>query len=257
MALLKAKQYLTLDLEDRITIQRIRMMEASNWTLIVTLLQGDQIYDLTNVNSVYLTYSDNTAFQETIIGSVLSIAAGQVQIEFTPVNTANSGSFEFFITVADTISSTTTIFPYGTLILLEKAGTGIQATLPTTGVVTCSNCSSSPLSIELTDHSKTYVMTDSLACNFEFLLPEVTDVDAYIGTYYNFVNRTSNICKITADDNDTIDDSAAGGSMQSTDETGVTNPNPWCSITIQLCANVSGVAWWHAVTGRRVWSTTT
>jgi hypothetical protein len=138
---------------------------------------------------------------------------------------------------------------------LEKAGTGITATLPTTGVVTVTNCASSPLSIELSDHAKTYVMDDTLACDFEFNLPEVNNPNAYIGTYYNFVNRTSHVCEINADGSDTIDDSSAGGSIRSMDEHGV-NPNPWCSITLQLCANVSGTAWWHAVNGRRVWSTT-
>lgn len=255
MALNKAKQYLTLDLEDEVNIQRLRWIKASNWSLIITLLQGDNIYNLGSANSVYLTYSDNLSFQETIIGTILDADAGQIEIDFTPTNTANSGTFEFFVTVADTLNSITTTFPYGLLILLEKAGTGITATLPTTGVVTVSNCASSPLSIELTDHAKTYVMDDSLACDFEFLLPEVSNPDAYIGTYYTFINRTGNICEITAHDTDTIDDSTAGGSIRSTDEHGV-NPSPWCSIKIMLCANVSGKAWFHAVEGRRVWSTT-
>jgi hypothetical protein len=256
MSLNTAKKYLSLDCENRITISRIRMIQASSFSLIITLFQGDNIVDLTDVNSVFLTYSDDISFSETIIGSVYDIAAGQIIIDFTPANTNYAGSFEFFVTVADTINSVTTIFPYGLLILMEKAGTGIQQTLPTTGVTVITNCASSPLTLELTDHSKTFIMDDSLTCDFEFLLPEVSNPDAYIGTYYNFVNRTSNICTITAYGNDTIDDSGAGGSIQSTDESG-TNPNPWCSITTQLCCNVGGQSWWHNVNGRRVWSTTT
>lgn len=252
-------KYMKLDVEDRIHIQRLRMLQASSFTLNITLYQGNEIIDLTDADNISLTYSDNDTFQETIIGSSSVPTSGVCTFNFTPANTANYGSFEFVVQVAET-GGNTIVFPYGELILLRAAGTAVQGTLPTTGIQLIANnysvnCSSSPLSVDLTDHAKTYVLDDSLACDFEFRLPTVTNPDAYVGTWYRFVSRNGPYtCTITAADNDTIDDSSAGGGILNVDETGV-NPTTWSSIKIQLCANISGEAWWHAVEGRRCWST--
>jgi len=48
-------KYMTIDVEDRITIQRLRMMQTSSFILNITLYQGDQIIDLTNANQISLT----------------------------------------------------------------------------------------------------------------------------------------------------------------------------------------------------------
>ena len=84
MALSGPIKYMTLDVEDRIRIKRLRMMQASSFTLSIQLLQGDVVVDLTDADLVQLVYSDNDAFQQTIIGTVSDASNGKVNFAFTP-----------------------------------------------------------------------------------------------------------------------------------------------------------------------------
>ena len=255
MALSGPIKYMTLDVEDRIRIKRLRMMQASSFTLSIQLLQGDVVVDLTDADLVQLVYSDNDAFQQTIIGTVASDpTTGIVNFAFTPINTADAGVFEYTVSVAET-GVTTLVFPYGQITLLAQAGTDVQGALPSTGIVLIDDCADSPYSVALVDHAKTFVLDDALACNFTFNLPTISDPDAYIGTWWRFISRNGPyILTIKAANSDTIDDSNAGGTIRNVDNTGL-NPNDWSSITLQIAANVGGVAWIHAITGRRIWST--
>jgi len=223
-------------------------------------MQSDVVIDLTDVTRIAFMYRDDDTSTETIEGTVSDATAGQATFSFTPVNTATHGVFEWYITVQDSDEGISTIYLYGQLILLKKAGTDIQGTLPTTQVVEITatgstNCASSPITVEWTDHTKTYLMAPDLACDFEFNLPSTTSPTNYIGTWFSFVNLTNNICTVNAAAGDTIDDSAAGGAVKSVGENG-TNPSDFSRIKIELVANNSGECYWMAVEGRRVWATT-
>ena len=248
------------DYEDPIQIRRIKMMQASSFEVQWTFLQSGLPVDLNDVDQVYFVYSDDSTFTETITGTVEDADAGVVSFTFTPTNSANNGVFDFYISATDVSESEVNLFPYGELTLLAKAGDGITQTLPTTNVTVVSNCSANSTTIELTDHTKTFIMDSDLACDWTFQLPTADSPTDYIGTWFRFINRTDNICIVQAETGDSIDDSSVRstgttGQIRSVDSTGL-NPSPWCSLEVMLAGNSAGVCWWHAYSGRRIWSTT-
>jgi hypothetical protein len=125
MALNTIKKYISVDLEDNITINRIRMMASSSFSLIITFLQGDKPVDLSDADTVTLVYSNNNDIEETITGSILDAINGQVQINFSPSNTSSYGNFKFYVEIKDITNSVTTTELYGYLTLLKTCGTGL------------------------------------------------------------------------------------------------------------------------------------
>jgi len=100
VALNRFKIYRTIETQEEMVLQRVRLLEQSDFDLVFKVMSGGIPVDLTDT-TVALTYSDSNVVSETITGSITDASNGEMKFEMTPLNTATDGEYEFDVAISD------------------------------------------------------------------------------------------------------------------------------------------------------------